>query len=156
MGGSGSVAAVVGQRPCFQLMNATNNVLCIVDYIELASTSAAGVVYNIDAGYVAADLGLAGAAVQSFDSRWYQGAPPFTANNAIRAELGTLVGNQITSLLERYFITGLAPAAHFDRTIVIKPGTGYVWELQLDNTQCLFNVRWRERPAESGELGLGT
>jgi len=44
----------------------------------------------------------------------------------------------------------------FDRSYIIPPGRGYFVSINTVNVGANLNFFWKERPAESGELGLGT
>lgn len=147
-----SQGAVAAQSSIISLFNpAGSGVLGVLDVLELAHPTAAAIV-TISGGFIYVDTGggLVGAAPQ--DQRW---GSQVTGIATLQVRAGTSAVNPITNLASRFNVLGAQTNFPFQRRIVLPPATGFALVSPV-NTAFTADLQWKERPAESGELGLGT
>lgn len=148
----GAVAAQAGQ---FTIFNpATSGIILFIDGFELTAGTATA--FWTEATISADPAGLgAQFTPYHFDQRFGNLVPAVGDISSCILRQGTLAAPVITNIISRC-IAILNDVRFYARRVVIPPGVGWTLTANVVNQAATLNVFWRERVAESGELGLGT
>jgi hypothetical protein len=151
-----SAGAVAAQFTQISIFNpAGSGVLGFLDFMELFANT---VTMLCTEGIISADPG-AGLGAQftpyHFDQRFGATVPAVGDISSFICRQGTLAAPVTGNIVGRV-LTVFNVLSAYPRRIVLAPGTGYTIIGNVVNQAFTGNIWWRERVAESGELGLGS
>jgi len=139
---------VAAQFTTVSLFNpASSGVLAIVDRLSCFGSA----VVPVSEGFTQVDLGIAlSGNLHSADFRT-------TPNNPALSPIVVRTGTQVAALAPQITqLEVLGTTLEFSRSWILAPGTGYWVQANTLNIGLSGAIFFRERSAESGELGLGT
>lgn len=145
-----NVPAVAAQNSCVSLFNpAGTGMLAYLYAIELVTSTA--VTCTEEVGNIVSGL----PAVIPFWEDFRYGTVATGGQSSLQVQAGTTAAFPATTIVARD-VTLAATTLFLARRWILPPFSLWVLKTPLNVTITSINLFWKERPAESGELGLGS